>query len=361
MLRSLQWGGFLFLTCVSFFFTCNLALGLGVDVTEKVALVAGSLGIEVLKTYALIAANTHVHIDRATGRKTHKAALMYGAYAFVALYSLAACFGFALSTVDRMTAATAAVNHTEDIQVETKAMAAYDEAIASLKKGISDRRVAMAGVPADRPARMQDLQRLIGADQTKVDDYLGKQDVSRGRIAAWREDERKGRSERKRTMYTVIGETAGLSPRWVAFLVLAIFSFAIELGIFVTSPHGAVHGVAITPPRSGPDLGPRRDASTLAEPVAEGAREPVSMGREPAGSLGENRERPLAAPLDLDAEAVMAQMAEGLRSLATHKHQHVSPCPVCEARNSALAAYDALFDRTDGAGALGWEEGDGQS
>jgi hypothetical protein len=39
-------------------------------------------------------------------------------------------------------------------------------------------------------------------------------------------------------MYEVIGDTIHVNGERVAFAVLFLFAMAIELGIFVTSPHG---------------------------------------------------------------------------------------------------------------------------
>jgi hypothetical protein len=331
MLSVLQWIGFLFLSCVSFFFTCNLALGLGMDRTEKVALVAGSLAIEVLKMYALIAANTYAHRDRAFSIHHRKTGLMYGAYVFVAMYSLAACFGFALATVDRMTAATTTISHADDIAMENNTIAAYDDAIGNIERGLSDKQKTLASVPQDRIARMNEVQKMILADQSKLDEYITKKDVAMQKMATWRAEEQRSRSNQKRSMYAVIGETTGIQPRWVAFIILAVFSIAIELGIFVTSPHGDV------------PIGNRDQDGELGHDAfqagATTAGLPAVVTVQPAISASGHQNPPIE---NGDTMRVMHSMAYALRSLSSHAYQHKTPCDICQQRIEALALYDSL-------------------
>jgi hypothetical protein len=231
-LNLLQWAGFLSLATVSLFFTCNLALGLGVDRAEKAALVGGSMALELLKLYLLIAGNT----AWSDGKRTRSLAL-YGVYGFIACYSLMACFGYALATVDRVGAASAAVNHQDDISLEQHNLALYADEIAALQLASHGKLAALGGIPADHLARKIEIQRSMGQDQGRIEDLIQKCEGARAHIAEWRAEEIKTAAGHRRTMYQVLGETLGVSPKWIAFIILGIFSSAIELGIIVTSPH----------------------------------------------------------------------------------------------------------------------------
>jgi hypothetical protein len=228
-----QWISFIFLALVSSFFTYNLAIELGTSTLEKVALIGGSLAIEVLKLYCLVAANT----AREVVGKWPKVVGLYMAYGFVALYSLLASFGYAVSTVDRVGARVAVVSKEDDIKLEKQNLSLMDDAITNTQKAIIEKRTSISQLGEDKLARKLELQKLIQTDQQTINGYMSKRVEIQTHITDLTKEDRTQQSFQKRTMYEVIGDTVGMSSKWVAFWVLAIFAMSIEIGIFVTSPH----------------------------------------------------------------------------------------------------------------------------
>lgn len=224
----LQWISFIFLALVSAFFTTNLALELGTSTVEKVAITAGSIAIEVLKLYCLVSANSK-----------RRAWALYGTYGFVALYSLFASFGYAVTVVDRVGAISKVIDHSEEIAMEHKNLSLMDDAITNLKQAVVDKRAAASALPEDRLSRKIEIQKLIMQDQATIEEYIAKKSKLQERVLQLQMDEKQSRGGQKKTMYEVIGSTMGVSAKWVAFWVLAVFSMSIELGIFITSPHSA--------------------------------------------------------------------------------------------------------------------------
>lgn len=228
-MRVFQFTLFCLLVLVSSAFTLNLALGLGVTPVERGALVAGSLAIEALKAYALIAGNG------ALGRRAYGSALVrYAAYGLFALYSVSACLGYALTTVDRMESATVVVGHETEIQAEQAALVDCDAQIATLRQVIAQRQAALVGLKSDRAAQ---VRKGIVETLSRVDGYQDRKDAAVSRLSAWKGQDQQARASHRRTLYQVIGSALGISAGRVAFALLAIFAAAIELGIILTSPH----------------------------------------------------------------------------------------------------------------------------
>jgi hypothetical protein len=269
-----QWISFLFLALVSSFFTYNLAIELGTSPLEKVALIGGSLAIEALKLYCLVAAN----MVREHKGKMMRMVGLYGAYGFVALYSLLASFGYAISTVDQVGARVGVVSKVDDINLERKNQQLYEESISTTQKAIADKRSAIASLDDDKITRKIELQKLIVADQQSIQDYMSKRMESQTRINTLQTQDKTNLSTQKRTMYEVIGDTLAMSPRWVAFWVLAIFAISIEIGIFVTSPHSHPQE-----PKPAPEPVPTQPMTK--EPDPEPTVEPVQEAETPIEPL----------------------------------------------------------------------------
>ena len=234
-LRLLQWISFIALAAISLYFTSNLALGLGTNQTEKIAMLGGSLAIELLKLYLLVVANT----ARVAGRKG-RATAFYASYAFIASYSLMACFGYALTTVDRLNTTTVTASHQEDLTLEERNLSLYDEAITSFQMANKSKQEAIAILPADRLNRKMEINHLMTMDQPRIEALIQKRETSRNRIASWRAEDLQSAANHKRTMYQVLGEALRFPAKWIAFGILSIFSLAIEMGIIITSPHATV-------------------------------------------------------------------------------------------------------------------------
>jgi hypothetical protein len=237
-MQIFQWILFSLLIGVSSFFTVLLALGLGVTPVERFILVLGSLGIEGLKTYALIAANTAV-----LERLKLRAIGLYSVYGFVAIYSLSACLGYALVTVDRMGAVSTVAAHSEEIEVQQRALANYEEQITALRGVVANHQLILR-TPVDSTGGtyQRALSRKgISEALTRIDGYIVKRSEGLAKITEWRERDRLTATTTRRSLYEVIGSSINIKTATVAFTILLIFSLAIELGIFLTSPHGKIH------------------------------------------------------------------------------------------------------------------------
>lgn len=243
-MRVFQWLVFVALIAVSAFFTINLAMGLGTTPIEKAALVAGSVALEGLKAYALISANTASH-----RRSWGKALGLYGAYAFVAVYSLSACLGYSLAATDRMGASVAVLDHVDGIAAERAAVADCDQQITALRALVSQRQAALGHL--EQPIQIALARRAITEGLGRIDGYLVRKDAASARIEAWRGQDHAASATARRSLYDVIGQALGVPAQRVAFAILAIFSLAIELGIFLSSPHarGAASAIEGKPAR----------------------------------------------------------------------------------------------------------------
>lgn len=234
-MRIFQYLIFTALIAVSAFFTLNLALGLGTTPVEKGTLVAGSLILEGLKAYALVTANTAIR--RHSWGQSMGYYLVYG---LVASYSLVACLGYALSTIDRMEAVTEVLGHVGVIASERAAMTDYDEQIRALRTQVAQRQAAFAQLaPEMQATQAAHNRKAITESLLRIDGYVDRRRDAGGRIEAWRAQDQAARGNNRRSLYEVIGRTIGVSAPRVAFAILALFSLAIELGIFLTSPHAA--------------------------------------------------------------------------------------------------------------------------
>lgn len=228
----LKWITFIALLLVSGFFTVNLALDLGTTQMEKGVLVGGAVAIEALKAYTLISAKTAAFRKawfRATG--------MYAAYGFVAIYSLTACAGYALATVERMRAATTVLGHEVSVQSELAALRNLDEQIGVTRSLISQRQAALSTM--EDPAQRSLARKFIADGLARMDGYQTRKDSATQRIEAWRSEDQTARARTRQSLYLVMGQALHLDPERIAFVVLAVFALAIEMGIFLTSPHGA--------------------------------------------------------------------------------------------------------------------------
>jgi hypothetical protein len=232
-MRAFQYSIFIALICVSAFFTLNLALGLGTTPTEQVALVAGSLALEGFKAYALISANTAARRGR-WGRGMG----FYVAYTFVGVYSLVACFGYALATVDRMGAVTRVVDHATSITAEKATVDDCGEQIKVLRAQVEQRQATLACMdPLKQGAQTAQVRKAISESLARIDGYLDRRSAALERVDGWQAQDQTARAGVRRSLYDIIGEALGVAGSRVAFVILALFSLAIELGVFLTSPH----------------------------------------------------------------------------------------------------------------------------
>ncbi len=239
-MRVFQFLTFIALIVVSAFFTLNLALGLGTTPVEKGALVAGSLILEGLKAYALVTANTAIR-RHSWGRGMG----YYLVYAVVASYSLVACLGYALSTVDRMEAITEVLDHDGISASERAAMTDYDEQISTLRVQIAQRQAAVVQLdPAMQAAQVAQIRKAITESLSRIDGYVDRRREAGARIEAWRAQDHAARGNSRRSLYELIGRAVGIPAPHIAFAILSLFALTIELGIFLTSPHAAAESAS---------------------------------------------------------------------------------------------------------------------
>ena len=232
-MRIFQYIVFIALISVSAFFTLNLALGLGTTPAEKGALVAGSLALEGLKAFALVSANT-----AAVGGRWRKGIGLYFAYAFVGAYSLIACLGFSLATVDRMGAVTRVLDHEPSITAGKATVDDCGEQIKILRAQIYQQQATIARMnPLKQGAQKGQARKAISESLARIDGNIDRRREALERIEVWRAQDQAARAGARRSLYDIIGEALGVPGSRVAFLVLALFSLAIELGVFLTSPH----------------------------------------------------------------------------------------------------------------------------
>ena len=234
-----QWFSFIFLATISSYFTYNLAFELGNTLVEKTALIAGSLAIELIKLFALVHANNLLGSKRKY--RTQKMMTLYGTYGFVAFYSLLASFGYALSTVDRITETATIVSVNESVNVDKQNLDVLNRSIDETYAGIKVKQAMIASLPNDNVNRRLSLLNTIRNDQATLENYSQKRTEIQASISKKQQTEQAERVVKKKTMYEVIGQTIGVKARWVAFSILFIFALSIELGIFITSPHNFIH------------------------------------------------------------------------------------------------------------------------
>lgn len=230
-MRVFQWFLFIAMTAVSAFFVVNLAIGLGATPVEKAAMIAEAAVLEAFKAFLLLTANT-----AAERRAIRKAVTYYLAYGFVAICSLSACLGYTLATVEHMREVTAVVDHETELAAERTALADCDAQISTLRSLVAQRQAAL---PQLAPERQGQVRKAIAESLNKIDGYQVRKDASVQRMSTWRAQDQQARASHRRSLYDVIGQAIGLRPSSVAFAILAVLSLALELGIFLTSPHGA--------------------------------------------------------------------------------------------------------------------------
>ena len=234
-----QWFSFVFLAVISSYFTYSLAFELGVTPVEKIALIAGSLAIELIKLFALVHANNLLGSKRKF--KLQKLWTLYGTYGFVAFYSLLASFGYALSTVDRITETTAIVSISDSVTVDKQNLEILDRSVAEVYTNIKMKQDLISALPTDNINRRLSILNMIKTDQASLENLTQRRTEIQDRISKKQQSEQAERVVKKKTMYEVIGQTIGIKAKWVAFTVLFIFALSIELGIFITSPHNFIH------------------------------------------------------------------------------------------------------------------------
>lgn len=241
-MRLFQYIVFTALITVSAFFTLNLALGLGTTPIERGALVAGSLILEGLKAFALVSANT-----AAKRRRWGRSLGCYLVYALVSTYSLIACLGYALATVDHMRAVTRALDHSSSILAERATAADCADQIKTLRSEIIQRQAALALMdPVKQSLQVAQVHRSIGNSLARIDGYDNRMRAAQEHADELRSQDGTARAGARRSLYDIIGEALGIQGTRVAFAILALFSLAIEVGIFLTSPHAAIEPSGVT-------------------------------------------------------------------------------------------------------------------
>ena len=222
------------LSLISSFFTYSLSSEISITGPEKIGLIAGALGVECIKLFALIKAN---NLQQMRKKSTSKVVFLYVVYGFVSVYSILASFGYARSTVDRLEAQRQVWDHSEQIQQERQNLQESKVAQEGLAKTLLAKQLRIGQEPS---WALGGLQKAIQEDQKTLNEYRTRVLVSQKAIQDLQNQDRESRAVKKRTMYDVIGEDLGVHSKTIAFIVLFWFALAIELGIFVTSPHMTV-------------------------------------------------------------------------------------------------------------------------
>lgn len=236
---NIQWFSFLFLALISSYFTYSLSFELGSTLVEKIALIAGSLAIELLKLFALVHANTLLTSKRKF--KIQKLWALYGTYAFVAFYSILASFGYALSTVDRITESSSVMSIEDSVKTEVENIKILDRSVQEVYYNIKITQDLLTALPSDHINRRLNILNSLKNEQASLKNLISSRTEIQDRLSKKQQTHANEKSLKKKTMYEVIGLTLGVNPKWVAFTVLFIFAISIELGIFITSPHNFIH------------------------------------------------------------------------------------------------------------------------
>jgi hypothetical protein len=137
-----------------------------------------------------------------------------------------------------METATRVVDHKTSIAAEQATVVDCGEQIKVFRSQIDLRQVALARMdPVRQAGQMVQIRKAIGESLARIDGHLERRREAQERVDAWRVRDQAALAGVRRSLYDIIGEALGAPGSRVALFVLAMFSLAIELGVFLTSPH----------------------------------------------------------------------------------------------------------------------------
>jgi hypothetical protein len=245
-----RWCAFAISALVSLFFIYNLSISFAIEAIEKIAIVSGAIGLEFFKLFSIISANTYSFVGKQLGVRVKKKAFLYFTYAWVSLYSVTASFGYSIVAVDKMQSSITVLNHSDVITLEKENISNYNDNIKEYKNtktGYENSKIAdinkLANPNLEQAERtsinrdMASLQSKIDDVQNKINNLMDKKASSQSSIDSLSKQDLAVTQTTKRTNWDVISDTIKVPAKTIAFIVLAIFSTSIELGIFTTAPH----------------------------------------------------------------------------------------------------------------------------
>lgn len=281
MVNVVRYAGFIFLALVSIFFTYNIAIGLGVESIEKIAMVLGSIGLEFFKIYAIAVATSYAILDKKINKelpntmdkkekkkyRPNNKWIMYSVYIYIALYSFGASLGYAAVTVRKTEAASTVVSYAKEISFENEKIErknndikTKEKVITGYEKGIDQQNKIIESIQSKSPelidavadkkaldASYKEIDRLskeITKTRADIDKVSLDIEEANSKIKDLNSQETLANRTTSKTMYYVIADTISLmdnsgkpNAKFIAFLVLFVFSSGIELGLFFLAPH----------------------------------------------------------------------------------------------------------------------------
>jgi len=259
---------------VSAFLSVNLYINLAESNLEKGIMVAVSLALELLKIYSLVVANTSLYIATMyklkyikeyiqglfgmffpikriknpeivsvrmrRSKKLRTARGLYVLYVGLASLSVAATFGFILVTVEKASRASIVVDNTDKISAELTKIESRNRIIADNDKVIESYNQSIAILdPADPNTswKRANIETRLKPYKESNQKLLNEIEVINSIILALKDEQTSKQLETKKTMYQLIGDTLGVSDRYVMFVLLILLAIGIEIGIVTTSPH----------------------------------------------------------------------------------------------------------------------------
>lgn len=264
---------FILFTLTSMYFSINMWYELGQDIREKVAFILLSIGIDSLKTYAIIIAGGHLTSFKYFFRlrsqskfhnilawdKFRKFGVHILLYIIAASTSIMAITGFGLVTIDRYNKSHTSVivstndevvSLRQDIQYNEDDIEANKESISIEKETIASQKQLMKDLDKETKGYswyIGEYQKKIDASAKKIDTYNNDNEALREKIkkitAQIRELEKKDlaqtteKKEIRSSMFELIAKALEMdNPTTIMFLMMIIAAFVNELGIVATSP-----------------------------------------------------------------------------------------------------------------------------
>jgi len=259
---------------VSAFLSVNLYINLAETKLEKGIMVAVALALELLKIYSLVVANTSqyiatlfklkyikeyiqgmfsirfpmkkikspeiVSVRLRRSKKLRTARGLYVLYVGLASLSVAATFGFILVTVEKASRSSTVVDNTDKISAEQTKIDSRNKIISDNDKVIESYNQSIAVLdPADPNTawKRANIETRLKPYKESNDKLLKEIEVINNTILLLKDEQTTKQLETKKTMYQLIGETLGVSDRYVMFFLLILLAIGIEVGIVTTSPH----------------------------------------------------------------------------------------------------------------------------
>lgn len=277
---------FCFFVAISAYLSLNMFVQLGHERSEKIAMVAISIGVEAYKVFLTISLSTilfsliyyfkkWIEVNRKNKKIATKKTNQYTTkvitssfsslfflilYLVTAFTSITASLGYALTTVNRYTEERQTINNSALILATEKASTGYSETIASYNSMIvtSNKTIQAYGVEAAKTYpegqewrvtsainNMNNVQKKVVEYNDKIVELRNKiieNDIKITNLKLEEANTALGSGSTK-SMFELIGKEVNAPASRIMFLMIAILSFVIELGILTTSPHGGIDEV----------------------------------------------------------------------------------------------------------------------